>query len=65
MLNKFVEINNRNTMSALVLEEHLQLPQFIEGSHIYEINHEMKRQTSKSKIRSPYRIESMLRRAFG
>ena len=35
VLNKLVEINDRNAVPALVLEEHLQLPQLIKRSHIY------------------------------
>jgi len=34
VLNKFIEIHNRNPVPAFVFEEHLQLPQFIERSHV-------------------------------
>jgi hypothetical protein len=34
MLNKFIKINDRNPVPAFVFEEHLQLLQFIERSHI-------------------------------
>ena len=40
VLHKFIQVNNRATSPSLLLEEHLQFPQFVKCSHIWAIKSE-------------------------